>query len=324
MKNRIEAHIKDYLHRYGKINLSGLGQFIVHNQQAEIVLADSKITPPTSILHFFPNIELDDNAFAKYLSIVEGTNEVVTADELNTYVRHIKDSLSKTNKSQIAGIGTLYNDGDVIVFTPENEIFSDVHRHLKPYLIKPITGKFISEYDSPQLSYQPKDTKPAWYYWIPFLLCLILSIFLICNLNKCRESNSNGGAISMVVDTTDANAVMNHSADSASNTSEAAPKDTMTGLDTETDTNMQSSITNEKVNTCIVILGSYKESKNSLKMIQRVGELQFELYTEEYNGFTRVGFQFDCSHTDLVDFIHHVRDEISKNAWYLVPRVTID
>ncbi|HRX29237.1 MAG TPA: hypothetical protein P5235_07605, partial [Saprospiraceae bacterium] len=144
------------------------------------------------------------------------------------------------------------------------------------------------------------------------------------NLDKCRESNSNGGAISMVVDTTDANAVMNHSADSASNTSEAAPKDTMTGLDTETDTNMQSSITNEKVNTCIVILGSYKESKNSLKMIQRVGELQFELYTEEYNGFTRVGFQFDCSHTDLVDFIHHVRDEISKNAWYLVPRVTID
>jgi len=207
MKNRIEAHIKDYLHRYGKINLSGLGQFIVHNQQAEIVLADSKITPPTSILHFFPNIELDDNAFAKYLSIVEGTNEVVTADELNTYVRHIKDSLSKTNKSQITGIGTLYKDGDAIVFTPENEIFSDVHRHLKPYPIKPIMGKFISEYDLPQLSYHPEGTKPAWHYWIPFLLCLILSIFLIFNLDKCRESNSNGGAISMVVDTTDANAV---------------------------------------------------------------------------------------------------------------------
>ncbi|MEZ5048915.1 MAG: hypothetical protein R2766_04620 [Saprospiraceae bacterium] len=90
------------------------------------------------------------------------------------------------------------------------------------------------------------------------------------NLNKCRESNSNGGAISMVVDSTDADAVMNHSVDLASNTSEVEHKDTMTSHDTKTDTNKNPHFPVRSVNTVSSALGSYKESKNSLKMIQRV------------------------------------------------------
>ena len=80
----------------------------------------------------------------------------------------------------------------------------------------------------------------------------------------------------------------------------------------------------QSIRNCIIIVGSYKQAKSSLKMINKLQEMNYDVYTEQHKDFTRVGISFDCTNEDLTNYIRNLRSEIAKDAWYLQPSITVN
>jgi len=74
---------------------------------------------------------------------------------------------------------------------------------------------------------------------------------------------------------------------------------------------------------CIIILGSFRRTTNVTKMVSQVERLGHKAYVGEFNGLTRVGFDFECSGVDLEEYLNNIRRTVSTEAWYLEPGVDI-
>lgn len=74
---------------------------------------------------------------------------------------------------------------------------------------------------------------------------------------------------------------------------------------------------------CIIITGSYHDQQNMDEMASKIRKMGYEVYTEKYGYYTRVGFEFPCEDVNLKLFIEKIRANISKESWYLVPDLSI-
>jgi len=74
---------------------------------------------------------------------------------------------------------------------------------------------------------------------------------------------------------------------------------------------------------CIIILGSFSKASNTTRMISNVEQANLPLYTSTYNGYTRVGFEVECTGLDLEQYLNDIRNRFSSKAWYLDPSVDI-
>jgi len=75
---------------------------------------------------------------------------------------------------------------------------------------------------------------------------------------------------------------------------------------------------------CTIITGAFKKNKHVIKMVRKLELNGYKTYTQVNGNVTRVGIDFDCSKEDLREYIYKVRETISKNAWYLSPKVHVD
>lgn len=76
-------------------------------------------------------------------------------------------------------------------------------------------------------------------------------------------------------------------------------------------------------NGCVIIVGSFKKTRNALKLREQIISKGYTPYTESYNGFDRVGIIFDCLDKDLVDYIQEIRSKINQKAWFLHPQMEV-
>jgi len=74
---------------------------------------------------------------------------------------------------------------------------------------------------------------------------------------------------------------------------------------------------------CIIILGSFSKASNTTRMISKVQRANLPLYTSQYKGYTRVGFEVECTGVDLDEYLTEVRRKFASKAWYLDPSVDI-
>ncbi len=70
---------------------------------------------------------------------------------------------------------------------------------------------------------------------------------------------------------------------------------------------------------CVIVVGSFKNAKNALRMRNRIIAKGYQPFDEYHNGLNRIGLVFDCLEVDLVDFIQSVRSDIDPKAWYRIP-----
>lgn len=68
---------------------------------------------------------------------------------------------------------------------------------------------------------------------------------------------------------------------------------------------------------CVIIVGSFKKAKNVLKMQTKVENLGYDVFTEYYGDFTRVGLKFSCKEDQLDLYIQEARQKLDGAAWYL-------
>lgn len=70
---------------------------------------------------------------------------------------------------------------------------------------------------------------------------------------------------------------------------------------------------------CVIVVGSFKKSKNAIRMRNKIINRGYQPFDEYHNGFNRIGIIFDCLDKDLVDFIQEIRRDIDPKAWYRIP-----
>jgi hypothetical protein len=74
---------------------------------------------------------------------------------------------------------------------------------------------------------------------------------------------------------------------------------------------------------CIIIVGSFIKSLNTIKMVSLLERKGYKVHQSEYKGFTRVGIKYNCANVDLEDYLQDIRKKISKRAWYLEPDLDV-
>jgi len=74
---------------------------------------------------------------------------------------------------------------------------------------------------------------------------------------------------------------------------------------------------------CIIIVGSFMKSLNAIKMISLLERKGYTVYQSEYKGYSRIGLKYECIDKDLEEYLHAIRKNISKKAWYLDPELVV-
>ncbi len=69
--------------------------------------------------------------------------------------------------------------------------------------------------------------------------------------------------------------------------------------------------------TCIIVVGSFVKPKNALRMMNKVEDMGYKVYSAAYGRYTRVGLQFQCKESELSKYISEARSKLEKSAWYL-------
>ena len=70
---------------------------------------------------------------------------------------------------------------------------------------------------------------------------------------------------------------------------------------------------------CIIIAGAFSDMQNADDMENLLARNGYEVYTENYGIYKRVGFTYDCENVDLAEYLNNFRSQIEPKAWYLVP-----
>ena len=69
---------------------------------------------------------------------------------------------------------------------------------------------------------------------------------------------------------------------------------------------------------CVIVVGSFKRSKNVNRMIEKLRSKGLEHFTQGYRGFTRVGIVLTCqTELDVYKRLDQIKKEVEKEAWLL-------
>jgi len=74
---------------------------------------------------------------------------------------------------------------------------------------------------------------------------------------------------------------------------------------------------------CVIIVGTFKKSRNVIRMKDKLMRAGLDPYTESFQGMTRVGVLFPCEEHDLVGYIDTIRKSFDRGAWYLNPDMDV-
>jgi len=348
-KNKIEIPklILDHLLQYGNTSILGLGTLFYDHHSAYLSDDKLQIFPPSNTLVFKDSSENSDQ-FISYVANRLDIKPKKAIEKVDKYSQHIINNLLNYGEAEISSVGQFTKvNGDDIKFLQNHGEVNSCYFGLPPVNLKPIqflkdgdmfnTPMAVSTASMPNRAVgattvrtkATSSTSPSYNYndddegsWIKPML-LIFGLVLICAIlyKGCEAYKSNQAYLPPVsqVDSTEVNGQKgdeiggndNGNADSsADGTNEVIIDTANTNKPTE----------------CVIILGAYESARNAMKMSTKISQLGYTPYEEYFDTMdvTRVGFKFDCSEKDLNDFMHEVRKEIAEDAWYLVPRITVE
>jgi len=154
--------------------------------------------------------------------------------------------------------------------------------------------------------------------YLPWILLLLLLGALYLGAKKLLNSSAlNTDNTEVVADDSDG-----AQGNQASGDNQGSSTSSTEGAAT-TSTQSDSKQSNIQPSECIIITGSYLDQQNMDDMASRIRKMGYEVYTEKYGYYTRVGFKFPCEDVNLKLFIEKIRANISKESWYLVPDLSI-
>ncbi len=351
----MRMNVYDFLNlinRDGYVAIEGLGILYKVHQVASFDYRNNVLKSPSDSLGFSEAIFEQENLKAyiaeNYDISIENANAQVEA-----FVEDVISSILKKGSYILDQIGVISKNSTGIVFESQKNLYPG----LPTLSVNPIirdeekkTDKIqqvIQDNSIPTYDYSRDDS--SIFSWLKYIIPVILILSFIL-LWRCCSSFDDGGKdsvlaetnVSEVETTTKNDGKIKIIEDSMIHSeSQAIPSEEITSQEVisddfsdETSDQYNNLVDEEEISPneesptqyqeCIIIAGTFGKAKNVLKMMDRIERLNLEVYDEVLpNGLTRVGFTFDGSQKDLPQYLREIRKILDKNAWYLVPQLTV-
>ena len=352
-KNKIEIPrlILDHLLHYGDTSILGLGTLFYEQNSAYLSTDKSQIFPPSNTLKYKDTVENTDQ-FAQYVANRLGIKTTKALEKIDAYAQDLLNKLLNYGEVEIPFIGMLTKvEGRDVAFEESKGEVNSEYFGLPPVALKPIqyfkTGEVsedemaVSTADMPGRSkvapltdHTASTSIPSYNYndeddsnWLKPLFwilgLILLSALCYKGCEKYRSNHTNNPPV--LVDKVSNN---NDSTDPLDNNGKSDPSSNeVNSGDEDSQTSDNEVTTKAKPPTeCVIILGAFESARNAMKMSSKISSLGYQPYEEYFDtmDLTRVGFKFECGEKDLREFIYEVRKDIAPDAWYLVPRITVE
>lgn len=322
----ISTLVVDHLAQYGSTSVLDLGTFFYSYHPATLSADKSFVSPPYHTAHFSDKSD-GAGSFTSYVANRLCINSNEAQDQIKVYAQNVISKLLSSGVSQINDLGKLIKRDSGIIEFEADEYFASSYYGLPEVKVKPISyyrsnevapaeaeyavsRPYVNTDASSPLVSTPAKEESSFGFFRAILGILVLLLFATLIYKKC--SNTTSIDLSKPIDK-DIIVEEPIQVDQEVNKGEGklgVPQKPMPS----------------KVTECVIIVGAFESPRNALKMSDKISKLGYTPYQEYFDtmGVTRVGFKFSCEDEDLELFIHKVRHQIDKNAWYLVPRITVD
>lgn len=298
----------------------GIGTFSMNKQSAKLNENGSEIHPPQIVIQLDPSKADVDNSIIDYIQLHLKSKKIDLFKQVETFVNHIGNELQEKSYATLEGFGRLYSTsaGDYNFEQAENEYLWQGADLPKLYLkrldktfVQPVVDNAITK----------TSNRETWRYWIPFILIGLLAISLAYWLYNASAKQVEPKAHNQYQDDfhLDESLTTEEVYDEGEEASDVNNNgDAQLIADSTSDSTGSNQVTE-----CIIITGTFAKPVHALRMMNKLEDLGYDLYTEEVNDLTRVGLLFNCRNRDLKEFIYKVREQVNKDAWYLVPEITV-
>lgn len=346
--------IAAYVLKNGAVSIPGIGYLYTQNRNKEFTKQDGYLYPPRKILTFDPKPKKDVQ-FIEHLSHVFNVSLDRASKLIEDFSKDLKKSLFEGERVKIPGLGSLRVESERLLFEPLEGNFHEDYlfypaiplvpllaekQKIEPTLApsekvgkvsainkvdKPASTKNTDLDSSKSIKMENTNNRKDPYYdddkglfsqiGSPLLLLLLLAVITFFSFKTgCFGLLDKGKAMTTeVVDT------VGDTADEVVNKATGAIAGG--GSTEEGYTGKYSDVLTQDIidQGCVIVVGSFKNAKNALRMRNRIIAKGYQPFDEYHNGLNRIGLVFDCLEVDLVDFIQSVRKDIDPKAWYRIP-----
>lgn len=116
---QLSTYIADLLYRYECVIIPGFGAFLTRNQSAQIDENTSTFYPPSKVLSFNRQLQVNDGLLANYVASVEKCSYETALQKVRNFSGHISSELNSGKSISLNNIGTFsLNEEQSIQFEP--------------------------------------------------------------------------------------------------------------------------------------------------------------------------------------------------------------
>ncbi|MBK7226235.1 MAG: SPOR domain-containing protein [Saprospiraceae bacterium] len=345
-----------HLNHFKWFELSGIGYFTAIEEKAYIDHITNRIFPSRLTTDFSPN-DSDSRSEEMIQNIIEETGYTKTEiqNELDQLIAYISNKLENESTVDFSPFGFIKNENDRIAFKAHSSNLHQDFFGMSGLNLKPIEQKYTKPENSYTAPIKPiikngfhEYRKLLWLLgalWMIFLGLLFWPSIKSCNKSKTsikqnkteisgnRDSNEIKKLQTIAQQRQDSlNAILQAEAklleekriqDSLQVEESKIIKTSEKTKDTfkqeqvikEKDIpHLNQKIKNKK---CVIIIGSFENQKLSKKLIAKVKQDGYKVYTSTYKNYHRVGIQFDCKKKDLQEILNELKQKYHPESWVL-------
>ncbi|QAA82569.1 SPOR domain-containing protein [Aequorivita sp. H23M31] len=119
---QLSNYIADLLYRYECVIIPGFGAFLTRNQSARIEQATNTFYPPSKVLSFNRQLQVNDGLLANYVASAEKCSYETALQRVRKFSAHLNTELNAGNPISIKNIGEFsLNEERAIQFEPLNK-----------------------------------------------------------------------------------------------------------------------------------------------------------------------------------------------------------
>jgi len=345
--------IAAYLLQNEAVSIQDLGSFYLKNQNIDFSKEDHIMHPPRKTI-IFDHSDKEDAQFLSYIAQKLNISVDRAKNQLESFVIQLKQDLNGKGSLLFPGIGKFSENNGKVDFKAFSTNFHPDYLYLPSIPLRPVPvetptetvgiapiekiGKVsaIHKEKAAVLEEEPVastrkesimeeknyQSNPHYYEedkgifsaigWPLFWIALLGILFFLFMKKGCSVlTDGTKAATEIVGDVTD----------TAGNVIDNATEVVTDKTDGDTYTGKYSDILTPEIidQGCVIVVGSFKRSKNALRMREKIIAKGYQPYDEYHNGLNRVGLIFDCLDKDLIDFLQEIRRDIEPKAWYRIP-----
>lgn len=317
------------LMEFGSVSVPSLGTFTLQYTEATFKNNKTLISPPSSKVVFTkdelsaPTLKARLSESGMSVEDASLTEQLLVSDYLMTF--------KNNTPFELDGFGTVINS---VFLTREIKYFNRYYG-LSDIAIQSVAAPITHNEDYLyRLNLQSKNVSNAGlknFLW-PLLIGLFVSVFILAWFFSEKNTTSNIDTaivaekieepiakITPIIDDTlmvEDNDEADINNDTTDQLETAKIAETTRKLEANPGKNETKSV-EYSGNSCVVIVGSFKDSANANKLLKSITAKGYKTYTAQYNGLKRVGVTYDCQTSDPDSFKSKVKKVFNKDAWYL-------